>query len=259
MAGPRPKRKTQAKAKPESQANSVPLLPTADLDSCLQRLPHFEENSVLTNGVFVQIVRDVFMPMIKQFGELTATVQQLRADNASIQTELQNQQEELRALRKQLAVQAAMSYIPMGANAAGNVLIHGVPEAADETALNLRQCALKYLGALKTTTEILDHDVLSVTRLGLSAKEGRQRPLVVKLKDVALPALLSKASYQAYQADPTNRRNQPYVTRHLIRKQDYAGQPIGQTKKRASLYRLHGTRISGAAKTHRDQATPAVR
>lgn len=258
MAGPRPKRKTQAKAKPESQANSVPLLPAADFDSLLQRLPHFEENSALTNGVFVQIVRDVFMPMIKQFGELTATVQQLRADNASIQTELQNQQEELRALRKQLAVQAATSYIPMGANAAGNVLIHGVPEAAEETALDLRQCAVKYLGALKAT-EILDHDVLSVTRLGLSAKEGRQRPLVVKLKNGALPALLSKASYQAYQADPTSRRNLPYVTRHRIRKQEYVGQSIDQGKKRAPLYRLHGTRISGAAKAHSDQATPAVR
>lgn len=238
MAAKKTGRDSRGKPKPApEETTNLPILPL-DFDSLLKRIPKFEEASVLTNGLFVQIVREVFMPLFSQVGELASVVSQLRAENTNILAELRKQQVELQMLREQLTVTTTMSYVPARASAATNVLIHGVPEVANETAHDLRRDALSYLRALNTTPTVLARDVLSVSRLGLVAKDGRQRPLIVKFKDTSLPSVLAKASYIAYQSNKAKQQHQPYVTRHIIRQQH-----IRDTRVTTTGFHLGGTQM----------------
>lgn len=235
MVGRKQKREVQEKLQPE-----LPATVTSGFDFLLQRIPAFDDSSVLTNGVFLQVVREVFVPLLKQVGELASAVGQLRIENENAHAELRKQQVELQALRAQLAVQTTMGYVPARLNASTNVLIHGVAEEANETAMDLRRSALTHLRALDATPNLLASDILSVSRLGLAVKKGRQRPLVVKFKDTSLPTLLAKASYNAYKSNKDQRQHQPYVTRHIIR------QSVGQWTKATKL-NLNGTQKGGVA------------
>lgn len=185
---------------------------------CLQQLKEQldvpDDNAPLSNGVFRRAFSQVFSMLFEHCAGLAKNVADLSEENKSLRSDVQNQRVEIQLLRKQVTSLSSSIYSAGQSSTLANVLIHAVPEAPNESLLDIRRTALKQLRALDNKIDTAD--IVCVSRLGhmIPKAPTRQRPLVVRLSSPRLCRQLANASYRRFVADKESMRGKPYVTLH---------------------------------------------